>query len=79
MGAGSNLSVSKEAKTNYMGRFIFSRGGGGCWGTICLFLFFYFLLISIMSKKCTIPRRLHLNLRQLLYRLNKYDFSNNMS
>ena len=25
-GAGSNLSILKEAKKNYMGRFIFSRG-----------------------------------------------------
>ena len=79
MGAGSNLSVSKEAKTNYMDRFIFSRGGGVVLGDHLLIPFFYFLLISIMSKKCTIPRRLHLKLRQLLYRLNKYDFSNNMS
>ena len=37
--AGSNLSILKEAKKNYMGRFIFSRGGGGR-GSICLFLFF---------------------------------------
>ena len=27
--ADSNLSILKEAKKNYMGRFIFSRGGGG--------------------------------------------------
>ena len=27
--AGSNLSILKEAKKNYMGQFIFSRGGGG--------------------------------------------------
>ena len=35
-GAGSNLSILKEAKKNYMGRFMgrFSRG----WGSICLFL-----------------------------------------
>ena len=38
-GAGSNVSVLKEAKTNYMGRFIFSRGG--C-GSICLFLLLFF-------------------------------------
>ena len=38
-GAGSNLSILKEAKKNYMGLFIFSRVGGG-WGSICLFLFF---------------------------------------
>ena len=50
MGAGSNLSVSKEAKTNYMGRFIFSRGGVVL-GDHLLIPFFYFLLISIMSKK----------------------------
>ena len=29
MRAGSNLSILKEAKKNYMGQFIFSRGGGG--------------------------------------------------
>ena len=33
-GAGSNLSILKVAKKNYMGRFIFSRGVG----SICLFL-----------------------------------------
>ena len=32
--AGSNLFILKEAKKNYMGRFIFSRG----WGSIRLFL-----------------------------------------
>ena len=67
--AGSNLSILKEAKKNYMGQFIFSRGGGG-WGSICLFL---------CQKKYTILWWLHLILWQLLYRLNKYDFSNNMS
>ena len=35
-GAGSNLSILKEAKKNYMGRFIFSMGRG----SICLFLIF---------------------------------------
>ena len=40
--AGSNLSILKEAKKNYMGRFIFSRGG-------------VYLLIP-MPKKYTIPR-----------------------
>ena len=29
MRADSNLSILKEAKKNYMGQFIFSRGGGG--------------------------------------------------
>ena len=67
MRADSNLSILKEAKKNYMGQFIFSRGGGG--------LFAY----SYAKKKYTIPWRLHLILWQLLYRLNKYDFSNNMS
>ena len=43
MRAGSNLSILKEAKRNYMDRFIFSRGGG----SICLFL---------CQKKYTIPR-----------------------
>ena len=66
MRADSNLSILKEAKKNYMGQFIFSRG----WGSICLFL---------CPKKYTIPWWLHLILWQLLYRLNKYDFSNNMS
>ena len=46
-GAGSNLSILKEAKKNYMGRFIFSRGVG------------VDLLIP-MPKKYTIPRWLHL-------------------
>ena len=46
-GAGSNLSILKEAKKNYMGRFIFSRGGGGGVGV--------YLLIP-MPKKYTIPR-----------------------
>ena len=40
--AGSNLSILKEAKKNYMGQFIFSRGGGG------LFAYSY-------AKKYTIP------------------------
>ena len=63
MRADSNLSILKEAKKNYMGQFIFSRGVG-----------------SIpMPKKYTILWWLHLILWQLLYRLNKYDFSNNMS
>ena len=66
MRAGSNLSILKEAKKNYMGQFIFSRGVG------------VYLLIP-MLKKYTIPWWLHLILWQLLYRLNKYDFSNNMS
>ena len=131
-GAGSNLFILKEAKKNYMGRFIFSRG----WGSICLFLFCGFpgykpvppgwfkicvgfimgtskgspkvvfmekpgiepatpglqgialihyttgaslhLLIP-MPKNAQLPPRLHLILWQLLYRLNKYDFSNNIS
>ena len=34
MRAGSNLSILKEAKKNYMGQFIFLGG----WGSICLFL-----------------------------------------
>ena len=63
MRAGSNLSILKEAKKNYI---IFSRGVG------------VYLLIP-MPKKYTIPWWLHLILWQLLYRLNKYDFSNNMS
>ena len=37
-----------------------------------------YLLIP-MPKKYTIPWWLHLILWQLLYRLNKYDISNNMS
>ena len=65
--ADSNLSILKEAKKNYMGQFIFSRGVG------------VYLLISMPKKKYTIPWWLHLILWQLLYRLNKYDFSNNMS
>ena len=65
--ADSNLSILKEAKKNYMGQFIFPGG----WGSICLFL--------CQKKKYTIPWWLHLILWQLLYRLNKYDFSNNMS
>ena len=64
--ADSNLSILKEAKKNYMGQFIFSRGVG------------VYLLIP-MPKKYTILWWLHLILWQLLYRLNKYDFSNNMS
>ena len=66
MRAGSNLSILKEAKKNYMGQFILSRGVG------------VYLLIP-MPKKYTIPWWLHLIVWQLLYRLNKYDFSNNMS
>ena len=48
VGAGSNLSVSKEAKTNYMGRFIFSRGGVlGDHLLIPFFLFFaYFYYVQ---------------------------------
>ena len=29
MRAGSNLSIFKEAKKNYMGQFFFFQGGGG--------------------------------------------------
>ena len=65
--ADSNLSILKEAKKNYMGQFIFSRGMG------------VYLLIPMPKKKYTILWWLHLILWQLLYRLNKYDFSNNMS
>ena len=65
MRADSNLSILKEAKKNYMGQFIFSRGVG------------VYLLIPMPKKK--ILWWLHLILWQLLYRLNKYDFSNNMS
>ena len=65
--ADSNLSILKEAKKNYMGQFIFSRGVG------------VYLLIPMPKKKYTILWWLHLILWQLLYRLNKYDFSNNMS
>ena len=52
MGAGSNLSVSKEAKTNYMGRFIFSRGGGvGGPFAYSFFLFFaYFYYVQKMNN-----------------------------
>ena len=32
-----------------------------------------------LQKKRTISQRLHLKLWQILYRLNKYDFSNKMS
>ena len=65
--ADSNLSILQEAKKNYMGQFIFSRGVG------------VYLLIPMPKKKYTIPWWLYLILWQLLYRLNKYDFSNNMS
>ena len=65
--ADSNLSILKEAKKSYMGQFIFSRGVG------------VYLLIPMPKKKYTILWWLHLILWQLLYRLNKYDFSNNMS
>ena len=41
MRAGSNLSILKEAKKNYMGQFIFSRGVGVC------------LLIPMPKKKNT--------------------------
>ena len=40
----------------------FFPGGGGVGGPFA-YSFFYFLRIFIMSKKCTIPRRLHLILR----------------
>ena len=62
-GAGFNLSLLKEAKKNYMGRFIFSRGRGSI----------------PMPKNAQLPRWLHLILWQLLFRLIKYDFSNIMS
>ena len=53
-GAGSNLSVLKEAKTNYMGRFIFSRGGGGgVWGPFAYSFFFIFCLFLKKKKKKT--------------------------
>ena len=66
MRAGSNLSILKEAKKNHMGQFIFSRGVG------------VYLLIPM-------PNEIHntlvatFNIMELFYRLNKYDFSNNMS
>ena len=47
-------------------RFIFSRGRGSN-------------LLIPMPKNAQLPRRLHLVLWQLLFRLNKYEFSNNMS
>ena len=47
--AGSNLSILKEAKKNFMGRFIFSRGGG----SICLFLFFSFFFVGSSSPTPT--------------------------
>ena len=64
--AGSNLSILKEAKKNYMGQFIFSRGVG------------VYLLIP-MPKKIHNTLVATFNIMELLYRLNKYDFSNNMS
>ena len=64
--AGSNLSILKEAKKNYMGQFIFSRGMG-----------VYFLIP--MPKKILNTLVATFNIMELLYRLNKYDFSNNMS
>ena len=36
-------------------------------------------LLIPMPKNAQLPRRLHLISWQLQYRLNKYDFSNNMS
>ena len=51
MGAGSRLSVLKEAKTNYMGWFIFSRGGGGGGlGVHLLILFFLFFAYSYVQN-----------------------------
>ena len=65
-GAVSNLSILKEAKKNYMGRFIFSRGRG----SICLFL----------CQKCTITSAATFNIMVITISLKKkYDFSNNMS
>ena len=66
MRAGSNLSILKEAKKNYMGQFIFSTGVG------------VYLLIP-MPKKIHNTLVASFNIMELLYRLNKYDFSNNMS
>ena len=66
MRAGSNLSILKEAKKNHMGQFIFSRGGGG------LFAYSY-------AKKIHNTLVATFNIMELLYRLYKYDFSNNMS
>ena len=65
--------------------FILSREGGGA---ICLFQTKLRKFIwagsfypggggpfaYLYAKKCTIPRRLHLILRQMLYQLNKYNF-----
>ena len=67
MRAGSNLSILKEAKKNYMGQFIFSRGVG------------VYLLIPMPKKKIHNTLVATFNITELLYRLNKYDFSNNMS
>ena len=67
MWAGSNLSILKEAKKIIWASSFFPGGGGGVY------------LFIPMPKKYTIPWWLHLILWQLLYRLNKYDFSNNMS
>ena len=64
MRAGSNLSILKEAKKNYMGQFIFSRGMG------------VYLLIPTKKHNTLVAT---FNIMELLYRLNKYDFSNNMS
>ena len=66
MRAGSNLSILNEAKKNYMGQFIFSRGVG------------VYLLIP-MPKEIHNTLVVTFNIMELLYRLNKYDFSNNMS
>ena len=64
--AGSNLSILKEAKINYMGQFIFSRGVG------------VYLLIP-MPKKIHNTLVATFNIMELSYRLNKYNFSNSMS
>ena len=37
------------------------------------------LCLFLCQKNAQLPRRLHLILWQLLCRINKYDFSNNMS
>ena len=63
---GSNLSILKEAKKNYMGQFIFSRGVG-------------VYLLFPMPKKIHNTLVATFNIMELLYSLNKYDFSNNMS
>ena len=44
---GSNLSILKEAKKNYMGRFIFSRGGGGGGGGLFAYSFFFVAFLGI--------------------------------